>query len=82
MKTDKASKEFIVNELIRLKETFPKNENIFFVHLTERIIANNFTEEETVRIVDNAIDTIKHQQLTIAEIIYDIKQEKQSHVCP
>ncbi|MDR1340685.1 MAG: hypothetical protein LBK58_11635 [Prevotellaceae bacterium] len=78
MKTDKASKEFVINELVRLKETFPKNENIFFVHLANRIIANGFSEEETVKIVDNAIDSIKHQQLTVAEIIHELKAEKQA----
>ena len=76
-------KEFVIKEIVRLKKAFPSeaNTDAFFAALAGRIIANGFTEEETIRIIDNAIVTIEHPQLTIAEVIHEYKKEKQSHIC-
>jgi hypothetical protein len=78
----KADKPFTIKEVKRLKIAFPENSDDFFALLIETIIAENFTEEEVVKIINDAIRTIKYKQLTIAEIIYELKAEKQSHIYP
>jgi hypothetical protein len=76
----KADKPFTIKEVKRLKIAFPENSDDFFALLIDTIVADGFTKEETVQIIDNAIRTITRQKLTIAEIIYEYKKEKQSHV--
>ena len=72
----KASREFIQDQLFRLKTSFPSHPIEFFGLLQERIEANNFTKEELTQAVNHCIDTFEYKNLTIASVIKKTLNER------
>ena len=72
----KASREFIAEQMWRLRISFPSHPIDFFGLLQERIEANNFTEEELIQAVNHCIDTFEYKYLTIASVIKKTLNER------
>jgi hypothetical protein len=75
-----ASAETVLKSMIRLKTAFPRKSDDFFALLEERIIANGFTAAEVLKIVDTAIDTIRHNDPAIGEIIHEARRKRQENI--
>jgi hypothetical protein len=76
-------KTLTIKQVKRLKIAFPNNDDDFYSLLIERMLEAGFTGEETVSIVEKAIDGIRpgrDGKITIAEVIHEHKKEKQSHI--
>jgi hypothetical protein len=71
METQRLNQEILQKEIARLKMAFPNNTDEFFDLLCDRITYYNYSENELVSMVNNAIDKIRNLQLTIADIIGD-----------
>lgn len=64
----------IAISLKRLKEAFPKMQPAFFNLLSERIIANGFSDKRLSDAVNNVIDNFEYKELNVSDIIkYDRK---------
>jgi hypothetical protein len=75
-----ASRDVLLASMKRLKEAFPLKNDAFFEILVERIIANGFTDAEVVKITENALDTILHNNPTPGEIIYEAKRKREEKI--
>jgi hypothetical protein len=75
-----AGTDVLVRAMEQLKTAFPGKKDTFFELLAERIIANGFTAAEVLKIVDNAIDTIRHNDPTIGEIIHEARRKRQENI--
>ncbi len=74
----------IAKNLKKLQVVFPKQSNEFFNVLTERLVANKFTEQRLRDAVNTIIDKFKYRELNISDIIqYDkqIKLYSYANVC-
>lgn len=60
----------------KLREAFPRQTDAFFDILTERIIANGFSDQRLADAVNNVIDNFRYKELTIADIIQHDKRVK------
>jgi hypothetical protein len=65
----RAERAFVVDQIGRLIDAFPHKENAFYKTLTERILANNFTEEKLIRAIDYVIDHTEAYQLSVASVM-------------
>lgn len=59
----------IAISLKRLKEAFPKMQPAFFNLLSERIIANGFSDKRLADAVNNVIDNFEYKELNVSDII-------------
>lgn len=60
--------------LKKLKEAFPRMQPAFFNLLSERIIANGFTDQRLTDAINNVIDNFEYKELNVSDIIrYDRK---------
>lgn len=73
---DALSLDCIKCMLDKLKRAFPNKDAGFFSLLSERIVANKFTDKRLTDAVNNVIDNFKFKDLTIADIISFDKQHK------
>ncbi len=56
----------------KLSAAFPRQSELFYDILTERIIANGFTDERLTDAVNNLIDNFKYKEISIADVVgYD-----------
>jgi len=55
--------------MLKLTTVFPALEDEFINVLTERIVANGFTNERLIDAVNNLIDNFKYRRPSIADII-------------
>ena len=62
--------------MIKLREAFPRQSDAFFDILTERIIANGFSDKRLADAINNVIDNFHYKELTIADIIQHDKRVK------
>lgn len=61
--------EVLASEIKKLRVAFPSREPAFFNLLTERIIANGFTDERLRDAVGKALDTFSYKEINISDII-------------
>lgn len=59
----------IAINLKKLKEAFPKMQPAFFNLLSERIIANGFSDKRLTDAVNNVIDNFEFKELNVSDII-------------
>lgn len=59
----------IAINLKKLKEAFPKMQPSFFNLLSERIIANGFTDQRLIDSVNHVIDNFEFKELNVSDII-------------
>jgi len=62
--------------LKKLREAFPRQTDTFFDILTERIIANGFSDQRLADAVNNVIDNFRYKELSVADIIQHDKRVK------
>ena len=53
----------------RLKVAFPGMNDLFFNILSERIVANDFTQERLADAVNSVIDNFRYKELNVSDII-------------
>lgn len=66
----------IAQELVKLKYAFPAMETNFISILSERLVANGFTEQRIKDAVANVIDNFTYKNPNIADIIKFDKKVK------
>lgn len=66
----------IAKDLKRLQVAFPKMLPVFFDLLSERLIANGFTDERLTDAVNSVIDNFSYKELNISDIIRFDKKVK------
>ena len=71
-----AEPKLIAEEVVKLKSAFPAISNEFLDVLSERIYANNFTEERIRDAVAYVLDNFRYRQPTIADVISFDKRVK------
>ena len=71
-----AEPRLIAEEVVKLKSAFPAISNEFLDVLSERIYANNFTEERIRDAVVYVLDNFRYRQPTIADVISFDKRVK------
>lgn len=59
----------IAQELVKLKYAFPEMETQFIQILSERLVANGFTEQRIRDAVANVIDNFTYKKPNIADIV-------------
>ncbi|WP_019540586.1 hypothetical protein [Proteiniphilum acetatigenes] len=64
-----ASPMLIYQSTNRLKAAFPKMSDQFFNLLSERIIANDFTENRLIDAINHVIDNFAYKELNISDVI-------------
>ena len=64
-----AEKQEITQGLMRLMNAFPKMEKEFWLILTERISANEFTSERFKKAIEYVLDNFQYKELNISDII-------------
>lgn len=70
----------MVRQQANMQAAFPKLDRPFFTLLTERLIANNFTEQRLRDSIGYLLDNFKYQAPNIADIInFDKKLKLYSH---
>lgn len=70
----------IALNLKKLKEAFPRQTVGFFDILTERLIANGFTDERLSDAVNNVIDNFQYKEINISDIVkFDRKKRLYSY---
>ncbi|MDR1339214.1 MAG: hypothetical protein LBK58_04075 [Prevotellaceae bacterium] len=69
METKTLDREFAEKEVVKLKKAFPNYPEAFFDMLIERILANDIVEIQLEMTIDYVIDTVKSNQLSIADVI-------------
>lgn len=66
--------------LKKLKVAFPQMEPSFFDILSERIIANGFTDKRLTDAINNVIDNFQYKQLNVSDIVkFDKKMKLYTH---
>lgn len=66
--------------LKKLKEAFPRMQPSFFNILSERLIANGFTDSRVTDAVNNVIDNFEYKELNISDVIkFDKKVKIYTH---
>jgi len=66
--------------LKKLKEAFPRMQPAFFNLLSERLIANGFTDSRVTDAVNNVIDNFEYKELNISDVIkFDKKVKIYTH---
>ena len=71
-----ADQKLIAQEVVKLKHAFPTISKEFANVLSERIYANNFTEERIRDAVAYVLDNFRYKQPTIADVISFDKRVK------
>lgn len=66
----------LIMQIGRLKTVFPTTKPEFFAILSERVIANGFTEERLKDAVNKLIDNFRYKDLNIADIVGFDKRQK------
>lgn len=59
----------IAINLKKLKEAFPRMQPAFFNLLSERVIANGFSDKRLADAVNNVIDNFEYKELNVSDII-------------
>lgn len=59
----------IAINLKKLKEAFPRMQPAFFNLLSERVIANGFSDKRLTDAVNNVIDNFEFKELNVSDII-------------
>lgn len=67
--TGELSPNVVAEQMFKLTTIFPALEDEFINVLTERIVANEFTNERLIDAVSHLIDTFKYPRPSIADII-------------
>lgn len=66
--------------LKKLKEAFPRMQPAFFNLLSERLIANGFTDARVTDAVNSVIDNFEYKELNISDVIkFDKKVKIYTH---
>ena len=66
----------LATNIKKLQAAFPKQQPVFFNLLTERLIANGFTDERIEDAVNHLIDNFAYKELNIADVVRFDKRVK------
>ena len=78
--TDVVTDRTMAITLKKLKVAFPQMDPNFFDILSERIIANGFTDKRLTDAVNNVIDNFQYKQLNVSDIVkFDKKMKLYTH---
>lgn len=74
-----ASENYLNHRIPKLIDAFPHHAYTYKLWkiLKERMLCHKFTEEEVNRAINNAVDNINSEHLTIAEIIQPVLKERE-----
>jgi len=59
----------LAEEMLKLKVAFPKRGDVFYNLLSERIMANGFTDDRLKDAVARVLDTFNYKEINISDIV-------------